>query len=121
VRISVHPLYDTDATTEVDAIAEIERIAALLGVPARVEHGHHVACADFGMVSYEALVVTQAAMDLHNARDSYRDCISTDPSRSRSRGRWWCWLCSWSWCAASAPMTAARTRSAAIRIPKSST
>ncbi|MFC4007957.1 hypothetical protein ACFOY2_12040 [Nonomuraea purpurea] len=79
VRVSVHPRYDTDATSEAEAIAEVERIAALLGVATRAEDGQHVAWADFGTVSYEAVVVTQAAMDRRNARDSYRDCISTDP------------------------------------------
>jgi hypothetical protein len=79
VRVSVHPLFDTDAVTEADALAEVERIAALLGVPLRDEAGQQVACLDFGLVAYEAVLVTQAAMDRRAARDSYRDCISTDP------------------------------------------
>ncbi|GIH79813.1 hypothetical protein [Planobispora longispora] len=79
VRMSVYPLYDTDATTEAEAIIEVARIATLLGVPLRVEHGHHVARADFGTVCYEAILITQAARDRRAAQDSYRDNISTDP------------------------------------------
>ncbi|MEV4473257.1 hypothetical protein [Nonomuraea sp. NPDC049504] len=79
VRMSVHPLYDTDAATEADALAEVERIAAVLGVTIRSEAGHHIACLDFGLVAYEAVLVTQAAMDRREARNSYRDCVSTDP------------------------------------------
>ncbi|MEQ4719378.1 hypothetical protein [Nonomuraea sp. B19D2] len=79
VSIRVHARYDTDATTEDEAIAEVERIAALLGVPTRVEYGQHVACADFGTVAYEAILVTQSWKDRRAAQDSYRDNISTDP------------------------------------------
>ncbi|TDB97424.1 hypothetical protein E1267_39845 [Nonomuraea longispora] len=79
VSIRVHPRYDTDAATEEEAIAEVERIAALLGVPTRVEYGQHVACVDFGTVAYEAILVTRAARDRRYAQDSYRDSISADP------------------------------------------
>ncbi|MEO3876666.1 hypothetical protein ABGB18_48615 [Nonomuraea sp. B12E4] len=79
VRMSVHPRYDTDVATEVEAIAEVERIAALLGVVPRTDEGQHVACVNFGMVTYEAVLVTQAAMDRRDALDSYRSSISTDP------------------------------------------
>lgn len=79
VSVRVHPLYDTDATNEAEAIAEVERIAALLGVTPRVEYGQHVACVDFGAVAYEAILVTRAARDRRAAQDSYRECISTDP------------------------------------------
>ncbi|TYB56818.1 hypothetical protein FXF51_42695 [Nonomuraea sp. PA05] len=79
VRVSVHPRYDTDALTEAEALAEVERIAALLGVPIRAKNGHHIACVDFGLVSYEAVLITQTAMDRADARDSYRHSMSTDP------------------------------------------
>ncbi|MEV4371315.1 hypothetical protein AB0J71_29880 [Nonomuraea sp. NPDC049637] len=81
VRVSVHPIYDTEATTEAEAIAEVERIAGLLGVPLRVENGHHIACANFGAVSYEAVLITQAAMDRRAAQDSYCNNISPDPPK----------------------------------------
>jgi hypothetical protein len=78
VRVSVHTNYDTDATTEAEAIAEVERIAALLGTTPTVEDGHHVAGAEFGSIRYEAVLVTQAAMDRRAALDSYRDAIILD-------------------------------------------
>ncbi|MEV0383396.1 hypothetical protein [Nonomuraea sp. NPDC050643] len=78
VSIRVHPQYDTDATTEAEALVEVERIAALLGVTTRVEYGQHVACANFGTVAYEAILVTRAARDRRDAQDSYRDCVFTD-------------------------------------------
>ncbi|MEV4020618.1 hypothetical protein AB0J35_60095 [Nonomuraea angiospora] len=78
VRVSVHTLYDTDATTETEAIAEVGRVAALLGVTPTIQRGHHVACAAFGAVCYEALHVTDAAMARIQARDSYRDAITLD-------------------------------------------
>ncbi|MFI7425214.1 hypothetical protein [Nonomuraea sp. NPDC049684] len=78
VRVSVHTNYDTDATTEAEAIAEVQRIAALLGTTPIVENGHHVAGIDFGTVRFEAVLITQAAMVRREALDSYRDAIALD-------------------------------------------
>ncbi|MEU4235512.1 hypothetical protein AB0F17_65575 [Nonomuraea sp. NPDC026600] len=78
VRVLVHTLYETDATTEAEAIAEVERVAALLGVAPTVEHGHHVVCVELGVLCYEVLHVTQAAMVRRHALDSYRDAITLD-------------------------------------------
>ncbi|WP_113700635.1 hypothetical protein [Nonomuraea lactucae] len=78
VRVAVHTKYDTDATTEPEAIAEVERIAALLGTTPTAEDGHHVAGAEFGSVRYEAVLITQAAMERRAALDSYRDAITLD-------------------------------------------
>ncbi|MEV0619326.1 hypothetical protein AB0I81_38830 [Nonomuraea sp. NPDC050404] len=69
VSVRVHPRYDTNATTEAEALAEVERIAALLGVTTRAEYGQHVACADFGTVAYEAILVTRAARDRRDSAD----------------------------------------------------
>jgi hypothetical protein len=78
IRISVHPLYDTDAATESEAIAEVERVAALLNVPVTVEGGHHVATKEFGTVSYEVTVVTEEAHARSRARRSYENAIVLD-------------------------------------------
>ncbi|MFG6195419.1 hypothetical protein [Nonomuraea sp. JJY05] len=78
VRVVVHTLYDTDATTEAQAIAEVEQVATLLGVTPTVQHGHHAVCVEFGVVRYKVLHVTQAAMARHDALDSYRDVITLD-------------------------------------------
>jgi hypothetical protein len=78
VRVSVHPLYDTDASTEAEAIAEVERIAVLLGTTSTVQHGHHVASVEFGNVRYQAVAITQAAMDRRAALESYCDVITLD-------------------------------------------
>ncbi|GAA1630811.1 hypothetical protein GCM10009733_029480 [Nonomuraea maheshkhaliensis] len=78
VRVSVYPLYDTDASTEAEAIAEVERIAALLGTTPTVQHGHHVAGVEFGRVRYQVVLITQAAMDRRAALESYRDAITLD-------------------------------------------
>ncbi|GIH78303.1 hypothetical protein [Planobispora longispora] len=78
IRVSVHTNYDTDATTEPEAIAEVERIAALLGTTPTVEGGHHVAGMEFGSVRYEAVLVTRAAMARRAALDSYSDAITLD-------------------------------------------
>lgn len=78
VRVSMHTNYDTDASTEAEAITEVRRIAALLGTTPIAENGHHVAGIAFGSVRYEAVLVTQAAMERRAARDSYRDAIALD-------------------------------------------
>ncbi len=78
VRMAVHPLYDTDASTEAEAIAEIERVADLLGVPVTVSHGHHTAQLEFGTVSYELTVVTQVAHARSEALRSYEHVIVLD-------------------------------------------
>ncbi|MEO3798278.1 hypothetical protein ABGB14_49485 [Nonomuraea sp. B10E15] len=78
VRVAVHTNYDTDATTEAQAIAEVARIAALLGTTPTAENGHHVAGKAFGSVRYEAILITRAAMERRAARDSYRDAIALD-------------------------------------------
>lgn len=78
VRMSVHPLYDTDAATEAEAIAEVERVAALLHIPITVENGHHVATMEFGTVSYDLTVVTDEAHVRSQARRSYENAIVLD-------------------------------------------
>lgn len=78
VRVSVYTNYDTDASTEAEAIAEVERIARLLGTTPTAENGHHVAGKAFGRVRYEAILITRAAMDRRAARHSYCDAIALD-------------------------------------------
>ncbi len=79
VRVSVHPRYNTADTTETEALAEVERVAALLGVTPQVKAGQHVVAVKLGMTEYEVVLVTQAAIDRDKARNSYRNSISTDP------------------------------------------
>ncbi|NRQ35766.1 hypothetical protein HII36_28610 [Nonomuraea sp. NN258] len=78
VRVHVHPLYDTLAGTEAEAIAELERLADLMDTPVTVRHGHHVACKEFGLITYELVVVTDAAMGVAEARRSYENVIVLD-------------------------------------------
>jgi hypothetical protein len=78
IRVAVHPLYDTDASTETAAIAEVERIADLLNIPATVSHGHHSVRLEFGAVIYEVNVITQAAHVRSDALRSYENSIVLD-------------------------------------------
>lgn len=54
--------------------AEIDRIAALLGVAAKDEtgrHGHYTASKSFGPVTYRAVAVPSRSRAYHDARNSY--------------------------------------------------
>lgn len=78
VRVAVHPRYDTGATTETETIAEVERIASLLGITVTTTHGHHTARTTFGTVTYEAVAIEEAATAAYRARASYEDVITLD-------------------------------------------
>ena len=60
--------------------AEIDRIAALLGVTAKDEtdrHGHYTASKGFGPVTYRAVAIPSRSRDYHKARNSYTGNVIT--------------------------------------------
>ncbi|GGK69866.1 hypothetical protein Ppa06_36880 [Planomonospora parontospora subsp. parontospora] len=67
--------------TDAEMIAEIDRIAALLGTapdPDDMAHGHHKARLAFGPVSYEALAILAAPRARYAALASYSGCVVPD-------------------------------------------
>jgi hypothetical protein len=64
------------------ATAEVDRIAAILGVtPAddTTRGGHYIATRCFGLISYRAVHVPERRMAEHHALMSYRDCVTLAP------------------------------------------
>ncbi|WP_214320584.1 hypothetical protein [Nonomuraea sediminis] len=79
VTISVHPRYAGDeTTTEADAIAAVEQIAAALHTPLDVQDGHVTATLTFGLVTFKVVVITADAMARHRAWWSYQDAVRPD-------------------------------------------
>ena len=77
----VEPTYFARGT-DLDIRAEIDAIAALLGIeadPGNSEHGYYRACRAFGPVEYRAVGIFAAAQARHQANTSYDGCITPDP------------------------------------------
>jgi hypothetical protein len=72
---------DTDAS----AVAEVDRIAAILGSPVRDDTrrgGHYWAVKTFGRITYRAVHIPSRAMADHEAQMSYRDNITPGTGRA---------------------------------------
>jgi hypothetical protein len=70
-----------DAHTDAAQRAEVDRIAALLGVPVRDETargGHYTAQRSFGRIIYEVTHIPARFMAEYEARNSYRRNITLD-------------------------------------------
>jgi hypothetical protein len=71
----------TDQTSDTDARAEVDTIAAVLGVNVddrTSQRGHYTAARTFGLVTYEAVHVPAQRMADHNALMSYSGCVQPD-------------------------------------------
>ncbi|MFD9940044.1 hypothetical protein ACFWYW_12285 [Nonomuraea sp. NPDC059023] len=68
VSLSFHPSFDTDA----EAIAEVERVSALHGLPVQRRSGQHFATLVLGSVEYTIVAIEQEAADAYDAHQSYR-------------------------------------------------
>ena len=69
------------------ARAEVDRIAALLGVQVRDDTGrggHYTAARTFGLICYRAVHIPQTRMAEHEALMSYSDCVTPDPAEVAS-------------------------------------
>ncbi|GGT08988.1 hypothetical protein GCM10010156_77370 [Planobispora rosea] len=78
-RHDVTFLYFPTRGTDAEMIAEIDRIATLLGVtpdPSDTIYGHHKARLAFGPVGYEALAVLAARHAQHQADTSYSGYVT---------------------------------------------
>lgn len=67
--------------TDAENRAEIERIAAILGVNPAYPFGttaHYRAVRAFGGVIYEATAITRASMDEYHAVNSYQGCVKPE-------------------------------------------
>ena len=74
-------VYPPHRATEAEGRAEIDRIAALLGIPVTDEtadEGHYIARRAFGLVTYSAVWVPDRRRAAHAALMSYSGCISPD-------------------------------------------
>ncbi len=73
--LNIYTRRDSDAASR----AEVDRIAAILGVPTTdrtPEGGHYTAHRSFGLISYTAVHIPAQRMAAHDALMSYRDCVT---------------------------------------------
>jgi hypothetical protein len=73
------------AETDASAVAEVDRIAALLGSPVRddtARGGHYSVVKTFGRISYRAVHIPSRAVADHEARMSYRDNVVPTSGRA---------------------------------------
>jgi hypothetical protein len=78
--LSIYPQHADDA----DRAAEVDRIAAILGVDVTDETqrgGHYIASRSFGLITYEAVYIPRARRAASAALMSYHDCVTPDDSR----------------------------------------
>jgi len=76
--VHVYPSY---SASEAERRAEVDRIAAILGVPVRddtADAGHYTATRVFGRVAYEAVCVPDQRRAAHRALMSYDGAITPD-------------------------------------------
>ncbi|GLY79719.1 hypothetical protein [Actinoallomurus iriomotensis] len=67
--------------TDAAAFAEVERVAALLGVPVSddtARGGHYKAIRTFGPVEYRCIAIPVAVMAVHRAGQSYAESVVPD-------------------------------------------
>ena len=67
-------IHDTDT----EQIAEIDRIAKILGATATDENGHYRVARRYDNVEYRAVALSEKAQRRYLAQTSYRDSIHTD-------------------------------------------
>jgi hypothetical protein len=80
-EVRIHTGVGRDTITDADQRAEVDRVAALLGVPAldeTVRGGHYKASRTFGRIVYTIVHVPARRMAQHRAEQSYRDNIRLD-------------------------------------------
>jgi hypothetical protein len=76
--LSIYPQFAEDA----DRAAEVDRIAAILGVDVTDQTGdggHYIASRAFGLITYEAVHIPRARRAASAALMSYRDCVTPGP------------------------------------------
>jgi hypothetical protein len=77
--LSIYPQFADDA----DRAAEVDRIAAILGVDVddqTGQGGHYIASRSFGLITYEAVYIPRARRAASAALMSYHDCVNpADP------------------------------------------
>ncbi|GAA4484442.1 hypothetical protein GCM10023191_007610 [Actinoallomurus oryzae] len=79
-EFSIEVLVHARGTDEV-ASAEVDRVAALLGVAVRddtARGGHYKAIRTFGPVEYRCLAIPAAVMAVHRAGQSYAESVVPD-------------------------------------------
>jgi len=62
--------------------ADVDKIAAALGVPVDDDTGHgghYTAARTFGLITYRAVCVPDRRRDAYNALMSYAGCVTPDP------------------------------------------
>ena len=72
--LSIYPQYADDA----DRAAEVDRIAAILGVDVTDQTGqggHYIASRSFGLITYEAVHIPRRHRDASKALMSYSGCV----------------------------------------------
>jgi hypothetical protein len=84
VEVLVFPPHGTDA----EICAEVDRVAALLGVPVRDEtahHAHYTASQHFGSVEYRIVAIPSRIRAYHNAQNSYAGNVVPGVSEEADR------------------------------------
>ena len=80
--LSIYPQFTDDA----DRAAEVDRIAAILGVDVTdqtQEGGHYIASRTFGLITYEAVYIPRRRRDACKALMSYSGCVDpANPDRA---------------------------------------
>jgi hypothetical protein len=74
-------LVSTHRTTDVDGIAEVDRIAAVLGVPVEdgiADGGHYAAIKTFGPITYQAFHIPARYRAAHRAFMTYAESVTPD-------------------------------------------
>jgi hypothetical protein len=74
--INYYPVIEND--DDAAACAEVTRVAGLLGVEPAWNHSgtHYSAVKRFGLIRYEAVLVTEASMAAHHAAATYDGCVT---------------------------------------------
>lgn len=74
--------------TDSAIFAEVNRVAALLGVPVQddtVQHAHYTASKSFGPVSYRAIAIPSRTRAYHEAQNSYAGNVMPDNNGEADR------------------------------------
>ncbi len=74
--------------TDTDICAEVDRIAALLGVAvqdATAQHAHYTASKSFGPVTYRAVAIPSRIRAYHDARNSYAGNVMPEKNQEADR------------------------------------
>ncbi len=71
-----------DGASDAERRAGVDRLAALLDTTPADKNGHYIAIRRFGPLLYEAIAISDAARDAHNAEMSYSGGVTPDTTEA---------------------------------------